>query len=570
MHASLSDRWVNHRAKYDASKMQLVMDALANGVTQIGVSGVDPNNESSPRAPKLLTTEELIAFYVTSDLAARIVDEPVEDAMDRGMDMVDPETGETVISAQDTLLHDAWLVFEEAAKVARLTGSGAVMFVTDATDLSKPMDTATEKLQGIIPLSKDEMSISTRVYDLDAFRAAPSRMGRGLTYQITPDDGMSISGDVHYTRLFYIAGRSVPRIVRNRYSTDSDHDMSVLQAPYKAIQQFLDTESAMSLLVIRFEEAVFGIPGLKDLLTGTDNGEGLINRIRILRYCQSIANATLYDPEAGETFERKFASVAGMPDLWDRFATSVARASGRAMSDLFGMQPAGLSSDDASGRQKYRKQVRKQQQVIATLASMYYSFKEGRKLVASPPGIDALSPIEQADIDLKRAEKRAKYLAVGVMGLDEARVKLIEEEELPKDAPAMPLNPSAQSQSQPGGGDAPGAATNVNREDPLRADADGRISVPDGARNNARRALGLKKKYGLSHGTSVGWARARQLAGNSTIPRADAVEMRAWFARHKGNEVPSDKDKPWTDAGYVMHLAWGGDTMRSALESLGE
>jgi len=45
----------------------------------------------------------------------------------------------------------------------------------------------------------------------------------------------------------------------------------------------------------------------------------------------------------------------------------------------------------------------------------------------------------------------------------------------------------------------------------------------------------------------------------------DVIEMAAWFARHEGSATvsPEYRDEPWRDAGYVMWLAWGGDTART-------
>jgi hypothetical protein len=88
-------------------------------------------------------------------------------------------------------------------------------------------------------------------------------------------------------------------------------------------------------------------------------------------------------------------------------------------------------------------------------------------------------------------------------------------------------------------------------------------SVPEAARNNARKVLEWKKKYGseVKGMTSVGWARARQLAGNATVG-LDTVKRMAAFNRHRSNaEVAAEhKGEPWKDRGYVAWLGWGGST----------
>lgn len=96
---------------------------------------------------------------------------------------------------------------------------------------------------------------------------------------------------------------------------------------------------------------------------------------------------------------------------------------------------------------------------------------------------------------------------------------------------------------------------------------DNKINVPESVRNNAKRALELKEKN-PDAGTSAGWSTANLLANNSAISRDKAEEIVAWHARHKGNESvdPKNKDSPEKDNGYVMHLAWGGDSARGLVE----
>lgn len=85
--------------------------------------------------------------------------------------------------------------------------------------------------------------------------------------------------------------------------------------------------------------------------------------------------------------------------------------------------------------------------------------------------------------------------------------------------------------------------------------------APASARNNARRVLRWKEKYGdeVKGMTAVGWRRANQLANNENLSR-DTVARMAQFARHRKNaEVdPKYKDTPWKDRGYVAWLGWGG------------
>jgi hypothetical protein len=93
--------------------------------------------------------------------------------------------------------------------------------------------------------------------------------------------------------------------------------------------------------------------------------------------------------------------------------------------------------------------------------------------------------------------------------------------------------------------------------------ADSYTDYPVSATNNAKKALEWRDKYPneIQGGTTIGWTRANQLANRRPISEETIARM-ASFARHRQNaEVSADrKDKPWTDAGYVAYLIWGGET----------
>ncbi len=76
---------------------------------------------------------------------------------------------------------------------------------------------------------------------------------------------------------------------------------------------------------------------------------------------------------------------------------------------------------------------------------------------------------------------------------------------------------------------------------------------PQGATNNAKRAIKFKEKNGSKCGTQVGWTRANQLANKKNITR-DTISRMASFKRHQQH-----KDVPYTEGcGGLMWDAWGG------------
>ena len=77
---------------------------------------------------------------------------------------------------------------------------------------------------------------------------------------------------------------------------------------------------------------------------------------------------------------------------------------------------------------------------------------------------------------------------------------------------------------------------------------------PESARNNAKRAIDYKNKYGSSCGTRIGWTRAAQLSRGAKISRRTIARM-ASFKRHEQNSKG-----PLSECGPIMWLAWGGSS----------
>jgi len=87
-------------------------------------------------------------------------------------------------------------------------------------------------------------------------------------------------------------------------------------------------------------------------------------------------------------------------------------------------------------------------------------------------------------------------------------------------------------------------------------------SPPAGARSAARRAIKFKEDGKANGaGTAVGWTRAGQLARGESLSLSTVKRMYSYFSRHEVDK----KGKDWGNTanpsnGYIMWLAWGGDS----------
>lgn len=81
------------------------------------------------------------------------------------------------------------------------------------------------------------------------------------------------------------------------------------------------------------------------------------------------------------------------------------------------------------------------------------------------------------------------------------------------------------------------------------------FKIPESVKNNAKRGLELRKKFGRG-GTNVGVSSARYLSQKDTITPEKARHVAKYFPRHKGDNL-NQKDPP--SNGYIAWLLWGGD-----------
>lgn len=84
---------------------------------------------------------------------------------------------------------------------------------------------------------------------------------------------------------------------------------------------------------------------------------------------------------------------------------------------------------------------------------------------------------------------------------------------------------------------------------------------PASVRAAAKRGLKLRDEAPKSKkgGTSVGVARARDLANGKEIPISTIKRMVSFFARHQGNQKKDEK----YDRGHIAWLLWGGNPAKA-------
>ena len=85
---------------------------------------------------------------------------------------------------------------------------------------------------------------------------------------------------------------------------------------------------------------------------------------------------------------------------------------------------------------------------------------------------------------------------------------------------------------------------------------------PEGAKNNAKKALKHSEENGTDCGTPVGWQRANQLASGDAISDDVLVRTFSFLSRAKTYDQGRFTDEDGKEiCGSIMYAAWGGDPM---------
>lgn len=85
---------------------------------------------------------------------------------------------------------------------------------------------------------------------------------------------------------------------------------------------------------------------------------------------------------------------------------------------------------------------------------------------------------------------------------------------------------------------------------------------PEGAKNNAKKALKHREDNGTDCGTSVGWQRANQLSSGEAISDDVLVRTYSFLSRAKTYDQGRFTDEDGKEiCGSIMYAAWGGDPM---------
>ena len=320
------------RKSVSQATSQTRSDGWSNVLANLGNSG-DTATATHYNPDKRLDHRTLESLFTGDGMARRVVTVPVDDAMREGI-----EGDEELLTELNRIQWKRQIT--ETLYWSRLYG-GAVLVavVNDGQEFDAPLNR--NRIEQVVALrSYDRWRVTWTTADLDS-DVMSANYGLPAYYTITPINGQPYR--VHYSRLWKFDGETVPENVRQQNSGWAD---SSLQAVYDSLRNLGLASNASANIVRDFVQVVLGINGLAELLR-SGNEDLVAKRAQIIDLTRSVANAVFIDAD-GETYDKKASSVAGLADLWDRFALAVSATTGIPATKLMGRAPAGLNSTGES------------------------------------------------------------------------------------------------------------------------------------------------------------------------------------------------------------------------------
>ena len=381
-------------------------DMWQNIATNLGVQNKDHRISARYVTGRAISQQEYDAMYREDPTFAKIVDGIPEhgtrkwikvtaqvDEGDEGSDSVDSDFSADVLDALEDL--NAQQQVFELWKLARLDGGSAMLIgADDGQTPDKPLDV--ERIKTVSHLnvvSRHEIFPSDLIEDITSpdFRKPEFYMftGRaglnttvgkqevGTIVRSTPMAGTIRSKAledlgaqrIHHTRVIRMRGIVVAEAQGRSAHTDREGATDtqfwgtpIVQRVYDDLRQYNSIFSHVEAGFKDLAQGIMGIKNLPELLATVKGNELLMKRMALIALAASSFNMVLFDPDK-ESYEKRPGGFAGVDKVLLRFMEKLSSAAEIPMTKLFGMAPAGLSTDDESAEKTFNASIANKQKL---------------------------------------------------------------------------------------------------------------------------------------------------------------------------------------------------------------
>jgi phage-related protein (TIGR01555 family) len=413
-------------------------DGWTNPVAGMGIPGRD-KGASTRFSPDHILTDSELDWMGRDGFSIKIVGEIVDDAMSSGWVVTFQGDGDEAVSPEEAnefnerlrnwykkVKLKSWVT--KHLKQSRHYG-GAILALGVADGQSPDKELNLDKVKSFDWMrSHDRVQVSQS----SQINSDPTSVGFGFPeaytlYSATRTEGgdrdeTMLDTWVHNSRVWRTDGESLSE--RTRMENQGWGD-SVLQACREQLSNRGSTMRGARTVVLEWVLGVYKIKDFQSIVNA--NGEAKIRgRFNIVDRVKSIWQSIVVDAD-NESFERIGANASGLPELLDRFGIDLAAVAKMPMTKLFGLSPGGFGTGEAEG-DNWDDQVQAYQSdtVEPLLEYIHTILFRTEEFVDFPANwaiqfnsLELTSPIEDADVRLKTAQKDALEITSGVVSAEE-------------------------------------------------------------------------------------------------------------------------------------------------------
>jgi phage-related protein (TIGR01555 family) len=393
-----------------------------------GLGGVMDKSQHTVKGDfAIIDDDTLASIYMSEGLGRRIVDIVADDETREWISLGSngDKKNVTVITDELTRL-SAESNYNEALKWQRLFG-GSLIFVgaMDGRVPSEPLrENQIKNIEFLKVIDRTDVDISGSKYDVNP---NSPMFGKIIQYKVHMHVGSSyIEMLLHHTRVIPFFGDPIPTPSRLGVEECVKYfGMSCLQSVYEDIRDLGGVTQTTVNILYEFIISRIRIKDLKKILS-MEGGEAAIGkRLQVMNTTKSVINAMVMDSE--DDMGRDYSTVAGLPELIDRFMLKVAGTSRIPVTRLFGRSPAGLNATgesdltnyydmvEASQRNRFMPVVRR----TVNLICAWKGIKKAPKITFN--SLYQMSEEEKAKVDYTEAQTKQIYVNMGALDADEVR-----------------------------------------------------------------------------------------------------------------------------------------------------
>lgn len=410
-------------------------DGWQNFFAGIGMSSRDKTIHTEYGSFTELDDETLTQIYMGDGLGSRIIDCVADDMTREWIYLFDETARETF--EREIMRLGAETKFNEALRWQRLYGGSLIYLgAMDGGRPESPLNVAKIKsLEYLNVFAKTDISVGDSKWDTNP--NSPT-YGKIVQYMLRDHiNGVTNSRLVHHTRVIPFFNDPIPPKLRVGLNADTRYwGRSSLQPIYEALRDLGGINQSVANILYEFIIGKYSFPYLNEMLAEGKESQ-LIRRIEIMNMSKSIINGILLGEN--ETYTRDYATLAGLPEVIDRFMLALSGSTGIPVTRLFGRSPAGLNATGENDLRNYYDLIQAAQR--NKLRYPLHQFMSALFKTTTPPKFEFNSLYQMTEKEkaeclqleslagLQKAQMYNAYILDQVLSAEEVRKELGKEEE---------------------------------------------------------------------------------------------------------------------------------------------